>query len=182
MSDYRRYFVAGGTYFFTLVTYGRRPIFANDSARKILGSVMRSAAAEMPFETVALVLLPDHLHALWSLPPGDDDYSQRWKTIKDGFTTAWLASGGTEAMVTPSQRHRGHRGIWQRRFWEHTIRDETDLENHADYIHYNPVKHQLARRPADWQPSTFHRFVSLGHYPINWGSTEPVNIKEMNLE
>ena len=94
----------------------------------------------------------------------------------------WLRAGGNEAVVTPSQRRRGHRGVWQRRFWEHTIRDETDLENHADYIHYNPVKHGLAVRPADWHDSSFHRFQALGHYPIDWGSSEPANIVDLNYE
>src|SRR6059058_5988290 len=138
MSDYRRWFVDGGTYFFTVVAYDRRPIFADPCARQLLGDVMRKIAAELPFEMVAIVLLPDHLHALWTLPRGDHNYSLRWKKIKIGFTTAWLKSGGHEAKVSRSQRRRGHRGVWQRRFWEHTIRDEEDLSNHADYIHYNP--------------------------------------------
>lgn len=143
---------------------------------------MRQIRDELVFETVAIVLLPDHLHAVWTLPQGDNDYSTRWKQIKDKFTQDWLAAGGSELPVTPSQKKRGHRGIWQRRFWEHTIRDEEDLENHVDYIHYNPVKHGHAKRPWDWPYSTFRKFVAQGHYPKDWGRTEPENIKGMDFE
>lgn len=143
---------------------------------------MRELAKEQPYEVVAIVLLPDHLHTIWSLPSGDHNYSLRWKRIKDRFTKAWLKLGHREASVTASQRRHGNRGIWQRRFWEHTIRDETDLENHADYIHYNPVKHRLVSRPQDWEPSSFRRFVRLGHYAIDWGSAEPAHLVGMDYE
>src|SRR5262245_19660722 len=131
MSDYRRWIVDGGTYFFTVVTYRRRRLFANQAARKLLGDVMRSVAAERPFQTVAIVVLPDHLHTIWTLPLRDHDYSGRWKRIKNRFTREWLGLGGREAQVAASQSRRGHRGICQRRFWEHMVRDETDLENNA---------------------------------------------------
>lgn len=138
MSDYRRWFVAGGTYFFTLVTYRRRPLFADERARRILGMCFRDVRREMTFSITAIVLLHDHLHLVMSLPHGDADYSTRLKRIKRDFTVKWLEGGGSELPVSASEKQRGQRGVWQARFWEHVIRDETDLKNHADYIHYTP--------------------------------------------
>jgi putative transposase len=169
MSVYRRWYQPGGTYFFTVVTYRRRPLFRDVVARRLLGQVVRDVAAERPFQTVAIALLWDHVHCLWSLPSGDQDFSWRWKEIKQRFTSAWLANGGTEAAVTPSQAQRGRRGVWQRRFWEHLIRDEDDFEKHLDYIHFNPVKHGHAARPCDWPWSSFLHYVHQGCYPIDWG-------------
>ncbi|HEY2894155.1 MAG TPA: transposase [Pirellulales bacterium] len=169
MSDYRRYFVPGGTYFFTIVTDRRIAIFSDPAARRLLGSVFRRCLDRTPFRVLAIVLLPDHLHCLWSLQPGDSAYSDRWRWLKAEFTRHWLAAGGSEAPLRqPSSRQR-RRGVWQRRFWEHTIRNETDLEAHADYIHYNPVRHKLAARPRDWPWSSFHRWVRAGHYSPDWG-------------
>jgi putative transposase len=135
MSDYRRYFVPGGTYFFTLVTENRARLFEQAPARRILGAAMRECFARFPLKVVAIVLLPDHLHTLWTLPPGDDCYSLRWRWIKREFTRGWLALGGREQQRSDSRRREQRRGIWQRRFWEHTIRDEADMEAHFDYIH-----------------------------------------------
>ena len=173
MSDYRRYFVPGGTYFFTLVMQGRATVFLDARARKILGDVLRECQEKHPFTVVAMVLLPEHLHCIWTLPPGDDDYPVRWNVSKGKFTYKWLRSGGTERPCNASRRRERRRGVWQRRYWEHTIKDETDLENHFDYIHYNPVKHGLVTRPRDWPWSSFQRYVELGHYPIDWGYTDP---------
>ncbi|WP_425616229.1 transposase [Anatilimnocola sp. NA78] len=170
MSDYRRNFVPGGTFFFTLVTERRAPLFANESARTLLGEALRECQAKHPFKVVAMVLLPDHFHALWELPAGDDDFSTRWKNIKSAFTRRWLAQGGREQPRRRSRVREKRRGVWQRRFWEHTIRDLVDLENHFDYIHFNPVKHGYVNRVRDWQPSTFHRWVEHGHYDIQWGA------------
>ncbi len=170
MSDYRRYFVAGGTFFFTVVTQRRAPLFADERARTLLGNVMRECFARHPVTVTALVLLPDHLHTLWSLPPGDSNYSMRWRWIKKEFTQRWLAMGGDEQPRNQSRLRERRRGIWQRRFWEHTILDETDLENHFDYLHFNPVKHRYVSRVRDWPWSTFHRWVARGHYDINWGA------------
>ncbi len=170
MSDYRRFFVAGGTFFFTVVTERCAPLFSNASARQLLGSAMRRCFLRYPANTLAIVLLPDHLHALWTLPPGDADYSLRWRWIKREFTREWLAVGGQEQRPNLVRRTERRRGLWQRRFWEHTIRDEADLEAHFDYIHYNPVKHRLARRPRDWAWSSFHRWVQAGHYSLDWGA------------
>jgi putative transposase len=122
------------------------------------------------------------LHAIWTLPSGDDDFSTRWKAIKDEFTDAWLQSGGGEAPVTRSQKRRGHRGIWQRRFWEHLIRDEDDLQAHCDYVHYNPVKHGYVQKPVDWAHSSIHRFIAKGYCSADWGTAEPVSIKDMDYE
>lgn len=170
MSDYRRYFVPGGTFFFTLVTERRAPLFANELARTLLGAAIRKCQEDHPFTVIAFVLLPDHLHALWELPAGDDDYSTRWKLIKSKFTRDWLAQGGREQPRRRSRLREKRRGIWQRRFWEHTIGDVEDLENHFDYTHYNPVKHGYVKRPRDWVASTFHRWVEHGHYDLNWGA------------
>ncbi len=169
MSDYRRYFVPGATYFFTVVSGGRAPLFANEVARLLLGSMFRRCLLRRPVEVIAIVLLPDHWHCLWALPPGDSAYSLRLSWIKREFTREWLAHGGSERPRTRARKKERRRGVWQRRFWEHTIRDETDLENHFDYIHYNPVKHGLVMRPRDWPWSSFHRWVRAGHYPLDWG-------------
>lgn len=170
MSDYRRYFVAGGTYFFTVVTERRTPLFANASARRLLGSTMRRCFLIYPVQSVAIVLLPDHVHALWTLPRGDADFSLRWRWIKREFTRAWLVAGGSEQPTSSARRAERRRGLWQRRFWEHTIRDEADLEAHFDYVHYNPVKHRLVSRVCDWPWSSFHRWVRAGHYSADWGT------------
>jgi putative transposase len=182
MSDYRRYFVPGGTYFFTVVTYRRYPFFKSEQAREFLKKGWQDVRNEMPFANVASVLLPDHFHCLWTLPPDDKNYSLRLKKIKDALTGAWLDAGGHEVPVTPSQKRRGNRGIWQRRFWEHTIRDETDFENHFDYIHFNPVKHGYVSNAIDWPYSTFHRYAKSGHYPPTWGRQCPTHIENMDLE
>jgi putative transposase len=182
MSDYRRWYVPGGTYFFTLVTYERHPLFESPMARSILGEVMRDLRDEMRFETIAIVLLPDHLHTIWTLPPGDDNYSIRWKKLKGNFTRRWLKAGGREMPLTASRKRRGERGIWQRRFWEHTELDEDELHAHLDYIHYNPVKHGYVQHPWDWEYSSFRRYVGLGQYDDDWGATEPAHLGHMDLE
>jgi putative transposase len=170
MSDYRRYFVAGGTYFFTVVSERRAPLFSDDAARSLLGSVIRRCLLRRPVRNIAVVLLPDHLHCLWALPPGDCAYSERWRWIKREFTRRWVAYGGAEQPRTDSRLRERRRGVWQRRFWEHTIQDEDDLEAHFNYIHYNPVKHGFVTRPRDWPWSSFHRWVRSGHYQPNWGA------------
>jgi len=131
---------------------------------------MRTAREDRPFEIRALVLLPDHLHTIWTLPQGDENYSIRWSAIKARFTRDWLASGGRERRVSAGQRRQERRGVWQPRFMEHTIRDECDFEGHFDYVHYNPVKHGYVDAPAKWPWTTFHKYVRLGTYPPNWAS------------
>jgi putative transposase len=120
--------------------------------------------AKRYFETIAICLLPEHLHCIWKLPEGDADFSTRWSLIKKDFTTNFLKEGGDEFMQRTSRLEHRHRGIWQRRFWEHQIRDERDLQTHADYIHYNPVKHGLVQQLDDWPWSTYHKWVESGHY------------------
>lgn len=169
MADYRRYRVPGGSYFFTLVTRGRRPLFRSLAVQRLLGQIIRGCRDRWPFHIDAIVLLPDHLHAIWTLPRGDDGYSLRWAWIKKEFTKAWLERGGRELPLSPARRERGDRGVWQPRFWEHTLEDEHDFERHFDYVHYNPVKHGHANCPADWRASSFRRWAAHGVYPTAWG-------------
>jgi len=122
----------------------------------------------------AIVLLPDHLHCLWTLPPGFQDYSTVWKGIKEQFTRNHLASGGTESKVSPGKKRKRERGIWQSRFWEHTVRDEDDFKRCLDYIHWNPVKHGYVSRPCDYPYSTFAKYVRLGEYEPLWGTGKVV--------
>jgi putative transposase len=170
MSDYRRWKVPGAMYFLTVVTEGRRPLFRDEANRTLLGRVMREVAARKPFDVFAMVLLPDHLHTVWSMPRGDADYSQRWRQIKTLFTQGFLASG-SEMPSTAARRKRHEHGVWKRRFYEHTVRDEDDLKRCVDYLHFNPVKHALVPRVRDWPWSSFHRFVALGEYDNDWGGS-----------
>ena len=128
--------------------------------------------AQRPFDLQAIVILPDHLHCLWRLPEGDADFSTRWRLIKTRFSKSFGKSAN----------QRGEKEIWQRRFWEHQIQDETDWRNHMDYIHFNPVKHGLVQRAADWPFSSFHRAVERGWYPEDWGEVEPDAIADWQLE
>lgn len=170
MANYRRCYIPGGSYFFTLVTERRAPILANDEARDLLRSAIRTCQQQWPFSVDALVLLPDHLHAIWTLPPGDSNYSKRWRFVKKYFTQHWLVADGAEQLVSLSKQRQRRCGIWQRRFWEHALRDECDYARHLDYLHYNPVKHGLVPTVANWPYSSFHRFVSEGLYPSHWGA------------
>ncbi|MGQ0633238.1 MAG: REP-associated tyrosine transposase [Planctomycetaceae bacterium] len=129
---------------------------------------MRRAQLRWPFTINAFVLLPEHLHTIWSLPSGDTAYPTGWGWIKKEFTKEWLNAGGAEQVVSARRRRAGRRGVWQRRYWEHTIEDEDDFERHFDYIHYNAVKHKLARCPRDWPWSSFQRWVEYGVYPADW--------------
>jgi putative transposase len=168
MPNYRRAFRPGGTFFFTLVTYRRARFLCDDLARAMLRRAIDACRAVAPFDVDAFVLLPDHLHAMWTLPEGDADFSTRWSRIKKRFTDQWLAAGGCEGAVSGSRRHNRRRGVWQRRFWEHMIRDEADRERHLNYIHYNPIKHGLAPCAHAWPWSSFHRLVREGTYVPTW--------------
>jgi putative transposase len=168
MSWYRRVYVPGGTYFFTAVTEDRASILCTDLARPILHDAILQCASRRPFELVSVILLPDHLHAIWTLPPDDADYSTRWAAIKATFTRNWLAAGGRERARSASRVHNRRRGVWQRKFWEHRIRDAQDLERHMNYLHYNAVKHGLARCPHEWPWSTLGKWVGQGAYPKDW--------------
>lgn len=179
MPEYRRSDIPGATYFFTVVTYQRQPVLTDPRCRAALRAAIDSVRLQMPFEIKAWVLMPDHLHAVWQLPPGDKDYSLRWSRIKQHVTrdcAKWIPQRPQSA----SRQKRGEGGLWQRRFWEHLIRDDADFSRHLDYIHYNPVKHGYAANAGDWPYSTFHRYVKEGAYPADWGGTadEPGNFGE----
>ena len=148
---YRRDRTPGAIYFFTLVTADRRAVFLREPAIDALRASLRHVAFRHPFATLAYVLLPDHYHALWRLPVGDDDFATRWRLIKHGVS------------------HRLGAPVWQSRFWEHRIRDEADFERHADYVHYNPVKHGYVSDPACWPHSSLGHCIARGTYPAGWG-------------
>ena len=160
MSNYRRVYISGGIYFFTLVTYQRQPIFSEPKNVSLLRQSFLEVKTKRSFQMLAAVVLPDHLHCLWRLPEGDYDFSTRWQMVKTAF------SRRTPAHI----RSNGSKTIWQPRFYEHCIRDENDLQKHLDYIHYNPVKHRLVTLAGDWPYSSFNRYVAMGYYPINWSN------------
>lgn len=162
MVRYRRNFVPGGSYFFT-VTLADRTSSALVDKIGALRAAFRAARRERPFVIDAAVILPDHLHAIFTLPPGDADFSGRWRRIKGYFSMRLIA-----ADAAARRRPNGDLALWQRRFWEHTIRDETDFARHVDYIHFNPVKHGLVARVRDWPHSSFHLFVRRGILPVDW--------------
>ena len=185
MPNYRRAFVPGGSFFFSVVLHRRRRLFDDRVAVSILGSVFRRCQLRWPFTVNAIVLLPDHLHAIWSLPPGDSEYPKRWGWVKKEFTKRWIEIGGQDYVVSQARKRQRRKGIWQPRYWEHTLEDEEDFERHFDYIHWNPVKHGHVRCPHEWQHSSFHRYVRLGVYDRRWGcfteqmQNPPFNFREM---
>lgn len=174
MPNYRRWCAEGGIYFFTLVTHERIPILTGPLARQLLRRAMVRVRQRRPFEQIGAALLPDHMHLLWRLPEGDANYSMRIGAIKQAFTRSWLAAGGHEGTVSPTRQRQEYRGVWQKRFYEHSIRNYSDFRRHLDYIHVNAARHGLTARPADWPWSSFHRFVKLGMYEPDW--TGPVDV------
>jgi putative transposase len=162
MVRYRRNFVPGGTYFFTVTLADRRSRALVDHIAA-LRAAFRAARRERPFAIDAIVILPEHLHVVMTLPPDDADFPGRWRRIKGLFTRSVAVAGAT----FPSDRT-GEYALWQRRFWEHTIRDDGDFARHVDYIHINPLKHGLVTRVADWPYSSFHRYVRQGLLPQDW--------------
>lgn len=163
MPNYRRNLVAGGCFFFTMNLADRRERLPVERIGT-LRAAFRSVRERHPFALDAIVVLPDHLHAIWTLPDGDNDHATRWRLIKSEFSHA-LPDG---ERISASRRAKAERGFWQRRYWEHTIRDEADFTRHIDYIHVNPVKHGLVMRVRDWPYSSFHRMVRNGIYPADW--------------
>jgi len=168
--EFRRNRVPGGTFFFTVNLIDRRSdllVVQIDALR----DAVRRVRARASFEIDAWVVLPDHMHCLWTLPENDADFPGRWRAIKKGFSKAI----GIGEPRSPVMIRRGERGIWQRRYWEHTIRDERDLTAHMDYIHFNPVKHGFVEHPAEWPHSSFRRCVASGLYLAGWidGNDEP---------
>jgi putative transposase len=171
MPQYRREWIPGGTFFFTLVTEGRAPLFADELARNQLHDAMKECGQHRPFTLEAIVLLPDYLHLLLTLPDGDSDFSTRIASIKAMFTQSHLATGGIEQSRSDSRQTKRRRGVWQRWFWEHAIRDEKDYNSHLDYIHYNPIKHGYVACPHLWQFSSFARHVANKNYDSIWQCT-----------
>ena len=165
---YRRVFEPGASYFFTVVTHLRRPLFADSDNIDLLRRCIADVKARHPFEIDAFVILPDHLHMAWSLPEGDAGYSMRWNLIKAMFTRHY-ARGQPMPSRSESRIAKREQAVWQRRFWEHLIRDEADFSNHLDYIHLNPVQHGLVLRAALWPHSSFATWVERGRYAPNWG-------------
>jgi putative transposase len=163
MPNYRRAFVPGGCWFFTANLLNRRSRLLTeriDELRDAIGQTRR----RHPFHIDAFVVLPDHIHTMWTLPPGDTDFSLRWRLIKMGFAKSLPQT----ERLDPVRRARGERGIWQRRFWEHLIRDEEDYRRHVEYCYINPMKHGLVTRVQDWPFSSFHRDVGAGLFPADW--------------
>lgn len=175
MPEYRRSNVAGGTYFFTLVTHQRKPLLLHPPVRAALREAIEYVRANRPFTVEAWVLLPDHLHCIWTLPAGDAGFSKRWGVIKQRVSSRCRAQSIVADDLSASKQHRREAGLWQRRYWEHLIRDEHDYRRHMDYIHWNPVKHGLVKQASEWPYSTFHRHVRDGLYPADWGSAARAN-------
>lgn len=169
MVFYRRNRVPGGTYFFTVGLADRRKDWLVKHVDLLRGA-FRRAKRDRPFLIEAIAILPEHLHCIWTLPETDADYSHRWRLIKASFSRTLI-------LTNPSihKNSKGEYNVWQRRFWEHTIRDDEDLETHINYIHYNPVKHGFVTRVSDWPYSSFHRFVKLGWVSKDWASDECVS-------
>ena len=164
MPNYRRAYIPGGTWFFTVNLLQRR---GNDLLVReidLLRRTVRRVRKNHPFHIDAWVVLPEHLHCVLTLPPGDSDFSVRWRLIKSGFSRGLPKTEHRSAV----RKAAGERGVWQRHFWEHWIRDEADYQRHVDYVHVNPLKHGYVKRVRDWPYSTFHRYVTAGIYPVNW--------------
>ncbi len=176
MPNYRRAWHPGGAYFFTVNLLERH---GNDLLTRhinVLREVVAAVRVRHPFVIHGWVVLPEHLHCVIELPRGDADFATRWRLIKMNFSKALPK---TERR-SPARTSRGERGIWQRRFWEHLIRDETDLQAHMDYVHFNPVRHGLVKRVVDWPFSTFHDLVVRGVYPADWGGGDDTKLPYMD--
>ncbi len=180
MSNYHRAFLNGGTFFFTVVTYRRYPIFKEEISVGLLSCCFKSIMKIHPFKIDAIVIMPDHLHTIWTLPAEESDFSIRWKQIKGTFSRHYSRNKSRE--ITESMISKSEKGIWQRRFWEHAIRNQEDFNKHCDYIHYNPVKHRLVNSPLEWKFSSFRKFVEKGLYNDDWGREVGQDLMEMDLE
>jgi len=173
MSDYHRSKTEGASYFFTVVTCQRKKIFFDDGNIAILRNAFKKVKKRQPFDIEAIVILHDHLHCIWKLPEADNDFAGRWREIKKHVTR----------QITEVRNKRNEGDVWQKRFWEHQIRDLQDWHNHMDYIHYNPVKHGYVSQPSQWPYSSFGKWVKNGFYEKDWGvGHAPENIKKINIE
>jgi putative transposase len=173
MTNYRRNRVNGGSYFFTVNLADRTSTLLIDHI-DLLRSAVSYTRERHSFTVDAMVILPDHLHAVWTLPLNDADYATRWRLIKTMFSRGVPRDENR----TASRMNKGERGIWQRRYWEHTIRDDLDFSRHVDYVHINPVKHGYVTRVADWPHSSFHRYVKDGVLPSDWAGETDGAIEE----
>ena len=168
MTNYRRSNIAGASYFFTVNLADRSSSLLTEQIA-LLRTAFKYAQTRHPFTIDAIAVLPDHLHTLWTLPDRDNDFALRWRLIKTEFSRGLPHREHCSA----SRKTKGERGIWQRRYWEHLIRDDLDFARHVDYIHINPVKHGWVKQVADWPHSSFHRYVRAGILPMDWaGSAE----------
>jgi len=165
MVNYRRNLVPGGTYFFTVNLRDRSARLLTEHIG-LLRAAFRAVKRKQPFRVDAIVILPEHLHTIWTMAEGDADYPGRWRAIKSAFTRAVVKSG-----VAVERNEQGEYALWQRRYWEHTIADENDFRRHVDYIHFNPVKHGWAKQVVDWPYSSFHRYVQQGILPPDWAGS-----------
>lgn len=167
MSNYKRYYQKGSYYFFTLVTYQRCRIFTNENCIKEFKLSLHKIKNKYPFTIIAYVILPDHLHFIWKLP-NDEDYSLRWRLIKRDFSMK----------LNSKKNARNEKFIWQRRFWEHAIRSENELQKYMNYIHYNPVKHGLCDLPSMWAHSSFEYWVNKNLYAKDWSADSIVKLSD----
>ncbi len=167
MSRYIRADTPGASFFFTVTLLDRQSRCLVDHVDELREAFAQTRQGH-PFRIDAIVVLPDHIHAVWTLPPGDADFSLRWTLIKRRFTRQLLCAGALDAR-SAKPRKGCERSLWQRRFWEHQIRDDKDYARHVEYIHFNPVKHGWAKRAADWPHSSFHRYVQQGTVQADWG-------------
>lgn len=180
MSQYRRFKIKGACYFFTAVSYQRKPILCCDQIRNVLHDAVKQVQLQMPFIINAWVLMPDHMHCLWTLPPEDANYAKRWGLIKR-YVSCRCRQFTNENELTPSQKNRHELSLWQRRFWKHQIRNLQDFNKHMDYIHFNPVKHGLCEFPYQWQWSTIHKYIKKGVYPKDWcGCADDIRMVTMD--
>lgn len=170
MSTYKRVYMAGGCYFFTVVTHRRQPVFFTRANINQLYDAFKYTQQRRFFTLNAIVILPDHLHCIWTMPDDDSDFSTRWQMIKTAFSRKVHRQSGSD------------KPVWQPRFWEHLIRDEQDFHKHLDYIHYNPVKHGYVAQPSKWTNSTLKKYIKQGWYEPNWGQQAPHNIIGLELE
>jgi putative transposase len=178
MSNYRRLYTNGATYFITQVTYQRQPWLCSEVGRIALREALQHVCQQHPFEIDAIVLLPDHFHTLLTLPADDSNFSLRMRLIKRYVTKYYGKKLAIDLGTSESRIARKEGNLWQRRFWEHLIRDETDFTNHCNYIHYNPVRHGLCDRPQAWAFSSIHRFVKSGIYPLELTGNHNIDLDE----
>ena len=173
--QYRRSQTKGATFFFTVVTHKRRKILCHEANVALIKEAFWYVLNKHPFQMRAFVMLHEHIHCIWTLPENDNNFSMRWRLIKGYFSRR--CRDEYKDLQSPSRLSKGEQGIWQRRFWEHQIRDENDFVRHVEYIHYNPVKHGLVSSPYSWPYSSFHRYVKQGMYHCNWGAGNEVRFE-----